>query len=98
MLTSYTSSEEESIPYFRKFAQNIRNNNIGPQLTSMGVDRFASCENIVPKFQASSILPHLPDWSLNLLEETLLRPRLKSFITVPMKMKGWKINLRELRF
>ena len=49
MLTSCTSSEEESIPYFRKFAQNIRNNNIGPHLTSMGVDRFASCENIVPQ-------------------------------------------------
>ena len=49
MLTSCTSSEEESIPYFRKFVQNIRNNNIGPQLTSMGVDRFASCENIVPQ-------------------------------------------------
>ena len=32
MLTSHTSSEEEKIPYLRKFAQNIRNNNEGPQL------------------------------------------------------------------
>ena len=29
MLTSYTSSEEENIPYLRKSAQNIRNNNEG---------------------------------------------------------------------
>ena len=32
MLTSHTSSEEEKISYLRKFAQNIRNNNRGPQL------------------------------------------------------------------
>ena len=32
MLTSHTSSEEENIPYLRKFAINIRNNNEGPQL------------------------------------------------------------------
>ena len=32
MLTSHTSSEEEKILYLRKFAQNIRNNNEGPQL------------------------------------------------------------------
>ena len=29
-------------------------------LPSMCVDRFASCENIVPRFQTSSILPALP--------------------------------------
>ena len=32
MLTSHTSSEEEKILYLRKFAQNIANNNEGPQL------------------------------------------------------------------
>ena len=32
MLSSYTSSEKENIPYFRKCAQNIRNNNDGPKL------------------------------------------------------------------
>ena len=32
MLTSYTSSKEENIPYFRKFAQNIRNNDEGTEL------------------------------------------------------------------
>ena len=32
MLTSYTSSEEENIPYLRKFAQNIGNKNEGPRL------------------------------------------------------------------
>ena len=32
MLTSYTSSEEENIPYLRKFDQNIRNSNERPRL------------------------------------------------------------------
>ena len=32
MLTSYTLSQEENIPFLRKFAQNIRNNNKGPKL------------------------------------------------------------------
>ena len=32
MLKSRTSSEEEKILFLRKFAQNIRNNNEGPQL------------------------------------------------------------------
>ena len=32
MLTSYTSSEEENIRYLRKFAQNIKDNDEGPQL------------------------------------------------------------------
>ena len=56
MLTSYTSSEEEKIPYLPKFAQNIRNNK-GPDsclkilLTSMRVDCFASCEDVIPRFQ-----------------------------------------------
>ena len=31
MLTSYTSSEEENIPYLRRFAQNTGNND-GPKL------------------------------------------------------------------
>ena len=32
MLTSYTSSEEENIPYLPKFARNIRKNDKGPKL------------------------------------------------------------------
>ena len=32
MLTSYTSSEKENIPYLRKFAKNIRNNDGGAKL------------------------------------------------------------------
>ena len=32
MLTSYTSSEDENIPSLRKFVQDIRKNNEGPQL------------------------------------------------------------------
>ena len=31
-MASYTSSEEEKILYLRKFVQNIKNNNEGPQL------------------------------------------------------------------
>ena len=32
MLTLHTSSEEGKIPYLRKFAHSIENNNEGPQL------------------------------------------------------------------
>ena len=77
MLTSHTSSEEENIPHLRKFLQNIRNNNEGPQL-------HKCCENIVPRFQTWSILPpsQPPDWSLNYFEENFLQPVLKSFFIV----------------
>ena len=84
MLTWHTSSEEEKILYLRKFAQNIRNDNEGPQL-------LEDCENVVPRFQISPILPfppHPPDWSLNPLEETLLQPMMESFITVFIVMRG----------
>ena len=63
-------------------------------LTSM---RFiASCENVVPRLQTSPILsfpsppPSPPDWSLHPLEETLLQPVLKSFITVFIIKRGRK--------
>ena len=52
---------------------------------------IASCENVVPGFETSPILPfppHPPDWSLHPLEETLLQPVLKSFITVFIFMRG----------
>ena len=32
MLTLYPSSDGENIPFLRKFAQTIRNNNEGPRL------------------------------------------------------------------
>ena len=55
-------------------------------MPSMRVDRFASCENIVSRFQTSLILPSPspppPNWSLNPIEENLLQPLLKSFVTV----------------
>ena len=95
---------KDSLP--RKFSQNIRNNKDGPSLqkilqTSMCVDCFASCENVVPRFQTSSILPfflHPLDWSLNPLKETLLQPVLKSFITAFTIIRGYKINQQDLRF
>ena len=87
MLTSCTSSEEEMNPYLWKFTQNIRKNNEGTKLfkiplTSMRVGRFASYENIVTRFQISSILllSHPPDWLLNSLKEPPLQPVLKSFV------------------
>ena len=83
MLTSCTSSEEEMNPYLWKFTQNIRKNiHMKIPLTSMRVGRFASYENIVSRFQISSILllSHPPDWLLNSLKEPLLQPVLKSFV------------------
>ena len=74
-------------PYLWKFTQNIRKNNEGTKLlkiplTSMRVGRFASYENIVTRFQISSILllSHPPDWLLNSLKEPPLQPVLKSFV------------------
>ena len=52
MLTSHSSSEDEKILYLRKFAQIIRNNNEGPQLTSM---RFIASPDL-----ANSSLPCSP--------------------------------------
>ena len=63
MLTLHTSSEEEKIPYLQKFAQNKRKNNECPQLLENTADQMrviTSCENVVPRFQTSSILPLHP--------------------------------------
>ena len=38
MLAPHTSPEEEKILYLQKFAQNIRNNNEGPQLLEDAAD------------------------------------------------------------
>ena len=93
MLTRHTSSEEEKIPYLRKFSLDIRNNTefscMKIPLTGMRVDRFVSCENVLPRLQ--TFPPHPLDWSLNSpLEEkeTLLQPVLKSFITFFTIMSG----------
>ena len=82
MLTSYTSSEKENIPYLRKFAKTLGTTTevlscLKIPLTNMRVDHLASCEKIVPRFQTSSGL--------------LIR--LNGFITVLFSiMGGWKIN------
>ena len=94
MLTLHTSSEEEKILYLRKFAQNIRNNNEGPQLLEDRADWQAFYGKLwkrrpqVPNLANSSLPFPPPDWSPNLLEETLLEPVLKSFITVFIIMTG----------
>ena len=58
MLTSHTSSEKEKILYLRKFASETTTKVLSClkiPLTSM---RFiASCENVVPRFQTSPIIP-----------------------------------------
>lgn len=53
ILTSRTTSEEEYALYPRKFVQNINEGVylLEIPLTSIRVDRFASCEDIVPRFQ-----------------------------------------------
>ena len=66
--------------------------------TSGTTTKVLSCPKIplnsmhfIASFQTSPILPfpsHPPDWSLNPLEETLLQPVLKSFITVFIIMRG----------
>ena len=87
MLTSYTSSEEENIPYLRKFLQNIRNNNEGPQL--LKVVRTSSPGSRPGQFFPP---PHPPDWFLNPLEKTFLQPMLKSFFTVFIQYNGELAN------
>ena len=62
MLISYTSSEEENIPYiFENFLKTLRTTTVLSclkiPLSSMPVDRFVSCESIVPRFQTSSTFP-----------------------------------------
>ena len=108
MLTSHTSSEEEKIPYLENFLKTsgttrtvLRYSCLKILQTSMCVDCFASCENVVPRFQTSSILLfflHPLDWSLNPLKETLLQPVLKSFITAFTIIRGYKINQQDIRF
>ena len=63
MLTSHTSSEEEKILYLRKFAQNIRNNNEGPQLFEDTADYHAFYRKLWERRPqvldlAKSSLPH----------------------------------------
>ena len=51
--------------------------------------QFGRWRDHVKSFPLSSSPPGLV---LNLLEETLLQPVLKTFITVFIIIKGWKIN------
>ena len=73
MLTSHTLSEEEKIPYHRKFSQNIRNKNEGPQLLGNTTDKH-ECWSLCKLWERRSQVPDLvnsslpsppPEWSLN---------------------------------
>ena len=54
MLSSYTSFEEDNIPYIRIVAQIIRNNGEGPKLFEDTANKHACFENIIPRLQSSS--------------------------------------------
>ena len=89
MLISYTFSEEETFPIFENLLKTSGTTTkamscLKISLSSMRVNRFVSWENIVPRFQTSTLFPPPPppNWSLNPLEETLLQPALKSFFAV----------------
>ena len=65
MLALHTSSKEEKILYLRKFAQNVRNNNEGPQLLEHTADKHAFYRKLrerrpqVPDLANSSLsFPH----------------------------------------
>ena len=64
-------------------------------LTSMRVYRLQVVWTSSPGSRPPQLfpLPHPPDWSLDPLEETLLQPVLKSFISVVIRNnEGLKIN------
>ena len=87
LLTSYTFSEEETFPIFENLLKTSGTTTkamscLKIPLSSMRVNRFVSWENIVLRFQTSTLFPPPPNWSLNPLEETLLQPALKSFFAV----------------
>ena len=85
MLTACTSSEEENTPYLRKSGHNIKNNDESRKLSEDTADQHVcSCENIVPRSRLRQFFPTSPPPELvfQSIEETLLQPVLKSFITV----------------
>ena len=77
MRTSCTSSEEGNSPYLRKFGHNIKNNDEGRKLSVVVRTSF-------PGSWLRQFFPTSPPTELvfQSIEETLLQPVLKSFITV----------------
>ena len=62
MLASHTSPEEEKILYLQKFAQNIRNNNEGPQLLEDAAgehDLWEHCPQVLDLANSSLSFPPL---------------------------------------
>ena len=85
MLTACTSSEEENTPYLQKSSHNIKNNDESRKVSEDTADQHVcSCENIVPWFRLHQFFPTSPTPELvfQSIEETLLQPVLKTFITV----------------
>ena len=74
MLSSYTSSEEDNIPYLRMFVQTIRNNNEGPKLLKIPLTSMRVLRTSPPGSR-----PRLVSYPL---EENPLQPVLTCFITV----------------
>ena len=85
MPTACTSSEEKNTPNLRKFRHNIKNNDEGRTLSEDTADQYVcSCENTLPRSRLRQFFPTYPPPELvfQSIEETLLQPVLKSFITV----------------
>lgn len=94
ILTSYTTFEEQNIPYPQKSSQNNENINKGLQLLKNSFNQHVcllpcKLREHIPLLMdpINSPLPYL-DWSPNPLEYTLQQLVLRSFNNV----KGWKIN------
>ena len=75
MLTSCTSSEEDNIPYLRKFGHNTKNNDNGCNLSEDTASSSPGSRQFFPTSPPPELVFHSTD-------ETLLQPVLKSFITV----------------
>ena len=90
MLTTYTSSEEENIPYLLLFAQNITSNDEDPKLFEDTSDWHA-CSSLfklwehrpqAPDLVNSSPLPHPPNKSLVPLKKLFYNQCKKGFFFV----------------
>ena len=82
MPTAFTSSEEENIPYLRKFGHNIKNNDEVRTLSEDTADKYVcSCENTVPRSRLRQFFPTYPPPELvfQFIEETLFTASAEEF-------------------
>ena len=84
MLTLCTSSEEDNIPYLRKFSHNTKNNDNGCNLSQDTANMCVVVRTSSPGSRPRQFFPTSPPPELvfHSTDETLLQPVLKRFITV----------------